>query len=424
MSLAESSVFPRFNDGDVLITLATSKAYQLHANVLRRNSSVFNQLLTDERATVISPKHKRDGRVLRFRVNLVLGDDETTGKFVVQDPAANKRYHDMALSTVENGKIGKSVYKHYDNLFKAFYNVRPAIDDRDITSVLQDCVELVHVAESLGSINVVAESIDIALLRQGEVLYRSIAKSPTAWSDLAYRVKSPSIFQEAVVHLVGQWQSLSADERSKLPLEVLEVCERKHEELNLVKQAVEVRILGHYTNQVQRLPSENPGRISYSNDIYMWMAMSLFRHWFSQCICEDRGRPAKDGGAALYRQIGAGGYAYLDRKVLESFHQYFPMSPKGSSCLENHLSSFKEELKPFVEDLLLNRSQMDVRKEPLPYLTCCEVVKGDMPWQKGTASDGEGVDGDALAADRPQPSISDENDEEFPANLAGIDRLH
>ena len=303
-----------------------------------------------------------------------------------------------AFGDLQNGKPVDERFKHYDNLFKAYYNLTPSINDQSMATVLQDCMGLVDVAEAMGSMTVISETVDIALLRQGDVLFRSIGANAAAWSALALRVRSPIIFREAVVHLVGQWRSLDDLARAKLHPDVRDLCQRKHDELDLVKQSIEVRILGHYSGSSQRLPSDNPGRISYANDIYMWMATSLFRHWFSQSICEGRGRSAEDGGATLYRQIAGAASAYLDRKVLDTFHIYFPMSAKGSSCLESHLGMYKEELRGYVGDLLQNRSHMDVQHEPLPYLTCCDVSKADFPWTKPDRNaEGDGWSEDGLS---------------------------
>ena len=298
-----------------------------------------------------------------------------------------------SLLDIENGKVVSEIYKHYDNLFRAYYNKKPDLDDTNIATVLNDCVGLIDVAENLGSIQTISESVDIALLRQGQVLFRSIAANAIAWADLAFRVRSPTIFKEAMIHLIGQWNRLPQADRDTLNPEVLKICQRKHDELNLMKQAIEIRILGHYPGVVQRQALTNPGRMSYSNDIYMWMVLSLFRHWFSQSICEQRNFLCKDGGATLYRQIGEGGYTYLDRKTLEGFHTYFPMSGKGMSVLENHLSVYKQELKPFVSELLTHRSQLDITKEPVPYLTCCVVEKSDYPWNKERTEDKADRDG-------------------------------
>ncbi|KAI9812308.1 MAG: hypothetical protein M1827_004757 [Pycnora praestabilis] len=388
MLLAETKdLFPNFSDGDVCVTLSSGRVHHLHSGVLRRNSPVLAKLLIEANGAILSPKAKKEGIFIRYRLDLSQVVDDGPGEFRLREVDSNGRSQASSqLPEIENGKIVKEIYKHYRNLFRAFYNEQPKLNDTNIATVLNDCMGLVDVAESLGSINVISQSVDISLLQQGQVLFRSIAANAIAWSDLAYRVRSITIFKEAIVHLVGQWNAITDADRSNLNKDVLKLCQAKADELSSIKQAIEIRILGHYPGTVQRVASDNPGRMSYSNDIYFWMVLALFRHWFSQSICEGRNNKAKDGGAVLYRQIDAAGYAYLDRKVLEGFHAYFPMSFKGSTCLENILSAYKEELKPFVAELLANRSQMDIVKEPLPYLTCCIVDKTDLPWEKEEVS--------------------------------------
>ena len=245
-------------------------------------------------------------------------------------------------------------------------------------------------AETVGSIEAISETVDIALMRQGNILFQSIAANPSAWSDLAFRISSPTIFRESIIHLVGQWQSLTAKEKSKLRVKVAEICEKKFAELHAKKKAVETRILSHYPDALKRSPETRPSRMSYGSDIYLWIAMNLLRHWFGQAICEGRGRFAKDGGANLYRQIGTGGYTYLDRNMMEKFHRHFPMTPRGVLRLGDTLSDLKEQIKPFVKVLLVNNSQLDIAKEGTPYLTCCEVKKADLPWEGPTTTEEQG----------------------------------
>ncbi len=94
--------------------------------------------------------------------------------------------------------------------------------------------------------------------------------------------------------------------------------------------------------------------------------------------------------------------------------------------LENHLSVYKQELKPFVSTLLTHRSQLDVTKDPLPYLTCCVIENSDLPWRKDQAGEtakrvrvpsrkrrfeAAAIDDDADDAD------ADDDDEEVLANM-------
>lgn len=86
MSDALENEFPRFNDGDVLVVLSQSRQYQLHSRTLRLHSAFFRRLLTEERATKLSSKARKEGVTATYRVELRLdnGIDETHGKLVLR----------------------------------------------------------------------------------------------------------------------------------------------------------------------------------------------------------------------------------------------------------------------------------------------------------------------------------------------------
>ncbi|KAI9717572.1 MAG: hypothetical protein M1812_004713 [Candelaria pacifica] len=379
----KTSEFPCFHDGDVVISLCVSHVFYLHASVLRRNSTFFAEHLTEEKGAVLSSKARKEGITTRYRFQLInLAAQGNVGELKVVDVDSNGRsFGNLNLPENGNGKVPNPAYMAYENLFKAYYNTTPDINELSIATVLNDCMALVDVAEYLGSISIIQQTVDICLLRQGQVLFRSIAANALAWSDLAYRVRSPTILTEAVIHLVGQWNAIPLEGRSGLNPEVLKLCEAKVAELDNIKMAIELRVFGHYPLSVQRSPDDNNGRQAYSGNIYMWMCMSLFRQWFGQSLAENRHRISVDGGCQLYRQIASG--QYLDRNALAGFHRYFPMSLKGMAVLENTLGSLKEDFKPFVEELLVNRSQMEINdNNKTTYLTCCVVKKSDLPWIK------------------------------------------
>ena len=233
----------------------------------------------------------------------------------------------------------------------------------------------------------IADKIDLALLRKHRQLFDAIAANPAPWSELGLRLESPTIFREAIIHLVGRWPAMSEGVRSDLRDEIRLLCQKKHGELHARKGMIEVRIASYYPQVLNRTVDFNPGQTSYSSDIYLWMAVSLFRHWFAQAICEDRGRNSIDGGARLYRQLDAAGYAYLDRRAQERYHQRFPMTPKGVQALATALSTIKEDVKVLVAEILINRALIDVQEKGTPYLTCCQVGKEDLPWEKPSPVD-------------------------------------
>ena len=288
---------------------------------------------------------------------------------------------------IENGKVPNEAYKHYDNLFRAFYNLQLKFDTKNLPTVLRDTMGLVEVAEFYGAINSLAESVDVALLRQGQILYKSIARNPIAWSKFSCRIQSPTIFKDSLIHLVGQWAMLAEEERAELTPVVVEICERRYKYQSSMKQAIELRILGHYPVSMQRTEQDQHGRATYSNNIYSWMAISLFRQWFGQNIVDKKTSTAADGGASIYRQIARGGQAYLTRAQVADFYLSFPMTRKGRTVFESHLTAYKEEIQAFVQPLMVNNTQLEqAADDPLDYLLCLEVKDNDYPWVPETES--------------------------------------
>ncbi|KAL1970973.1 hypothetical protein VTN77DRAFT_2807 [Rasamsonia byssochlamydoides] len=226
--------------------------------------------------------------------------------------------------------------------------------------------------------------------------------------NLSVRIHSPSIFRDAVIHLVGKWNQITEDDRKRLIGNLRQLCEQKHEELQTRKKAIEIRILGHYPQSLQRHAGrDNISRTAYSNDIYWWMAIAIYRQWFSQAVSEGRNRVAPDGGAAFYRAIGQGGSAYLDAQDYANFHNLFQMSTKGRTILYDKIRMLKFEVKKYVRSLLVNKSQLDVEAEgELQHLTCCEVIRADMPWEASPAAD------HAAADDAADDSVQSEADAE------------
>ena len=281
---------------------------------------------------------------------------------------------------IGNGKATDELHRYWDWLFASFYNKSPEFDDTNLATTLSDCMGLVDVAESIDAIDSVRPFVDLALLRFTSVLWESVAGNPAAWVELGRRVHSPIIFREGVIHLVGMWSNMLDDVKADLHPDIREICERKFTEIDIAKEAIEMRILGHYPAFLCRRAVDRPGRPSYSSDIYMWMAISFFRQWFAQAMSDGRNRLSPDGGYQLYHQIGAAGQAYLNHEAFKDFHQYFPMSSKACNVLEVNMGVMKEEVKGFVKDILANRTNVDPSAYPLRWLTCALVEKEDYPW--------------------------------------------
>ncbi|KAJ9666262.1 hypothetical protein H2201_003696 [Coniosporium apollinis] len=386
-----------FEDGDVLLKLSSSVTMQLHAAVLRRNSKLLSELVAEECSAILTPQAKNKGVRIRYRLELVerppMGqvgagklirvELDDNGR-VIDDIEGKPRRH--ALPDLENGKIPHPIYKHYANVIGAYYNREIILDHSSITPLLHDALMLLEVASYLGSISVVSKSIDLALLNQGQTLYRSIQTNPTAWIKLAHQLKSEILFQEALIHLVGSYNSLTADQKSELSNDVMTLIDKKHLELLARSQDLEAKVFRLYPRSMRRDATlQEVGRAAYSSDIYAWIALCVLRHWLGDQIAMDRGHHAPDGGYALYCKLAQGGMAYIDRTDLGPFFGMFPMSVKAKACVENCVLEIKELVRRMVEGskLLNSNLALDVGKYGVDYLTDVKVAKGEFPWLKG-----------------------------------------
>ena len=293
-------------------------------------------------------------------------------------------------------KLHPSVFLNYDNLFKLIY--QEAVDfGKGLLMTLQTCMGIVAVGDAVGALKAVCGDLERVLLQYDKHLWKSVFVQPVAWANFAAKIQSAVIFKDAMTHLVGKWRLLPEDERHKLDEPVKKAAISSLLDFQRKKQAIEVRMLGHYPVNLRKDPEDesvkkgaagNPARSAYANDIYAWMALSLFRQWFSQVICAGTNLRAKDGGYVLYKAMNEGGNAYLKERDIQSFWVYFPMSDKAKGVMENHIILLKEDMKRFVSPLMVNNTHY-VTWQTLPYLLSAEISDDDCPWIR---SDEHGLD--------------------------------
>lgn len=286
----------------------------------------------------------------------------------------------------ENGRISCKVYDHYESILYAFYNKEIRISDDDMHSALHDATQMICIADYLGSIPVISKPVEVALLKHGQQLYRSIHLNSASWIELAMSIKSESIFKEAMCHLVGNWareKKKPAGRSLKENPEVNHLIEKYRAVLKAKSKKVETGLLSIYPGDMCTPSRDLPvKREDYSRDILVWIALTWFRHWIGQRLVAGKGHDGEDGGFELYRQISTGGEAYMDKVVINQFHRRFPMTKKALNVCENHLLEIKECLKNFVDKsrIMAVNCELDVHKYPVPYLTCIVFNREDLPW--------------------------------------------
>ncbi|KAI9884061.1 MAG: hypothetical protein M1823_004151 [Watsoniomyces obsoletus] len=384
----DGSGFPRFREGDVFVTITNRRMYQLHAVHLCRYSPIFRAVLTERNAAPLTPKKGERNGPIRWRIDLDTSENDMPGRFVLQ--TITDRDGPLYIPEAENGLVPRAIYKHYNDLFRAWYRLTPDFDHTSWDALLADCSGLMSLADNHDSSRFVAPHINRALQAWRSSLYSAVSEHPVIWSNVGMQLKSRAILREAIVHLVGQWNSLSSAERGRIHADVLNICTRKCDELDLKKKVLEAKIASYYPWQLANGPASSSFLSSArQSGIYLWQAVALFRHWFSMALSTPCGRNSRDGGAEFYRMIGRGGFSYLERSSIAAFLDHFNISGRRLNAFDEALSAIKEEIRPYVNEMLVNRSRVDSNTRFYRYLTCCEVRRRDMPWESDDASDRE-----------------------------------
>jgi len=164
----------------------------------------------------------------------------------------------------------------YDNLFRIFYNYPPALDPIDIATAYVQCKSLLTLADLYDALAVVGPRIDHHLLQFQSRLWKQIAKYPSSYLKLGYLAQSKSIFQEALIHVVGAWPMGERHIRHQLPDSVLEIIEDKVDELDDMVGRIEGRLFR------LTLMTARGERVTPNNSYLDWLVVSLFRQWLAE----------------------------------------------------------------------------------------------------------------------------------------------
>ncbi|ORX96843.1 hypothetical protein BCR34DRAFT_497416 [Clohesyomyces aquaticus] len=376
---------------DVEIILTSEHRYKLHANVLARHSTFFAGYLTEQRAAKYPPRTLAKGVIIRWMFQLKRGptEEEPAGELSPVNLDHNGQpLCPMHVTTLnENGKVPSKFYKYYESVLYACYGSDIPIGDEgaDMMTALNGAANMLEIADYLGCIPVISKPIDIALFNHGQTLFRAIQAAPSGWAGLAMRIKSEMMFKEAVIHLAGNWNSMKSEDRDALDAGVRAVVEKHHRILTKKRQGVESRLASCYPGNMSAPGEFRPiKREEYAKDILVWIALSFFRHWFAQQIIIGKGGAGPDGGFGLYTMIVKGGDQYMEKPIMNEFHERFPLTKKAMNVLENHLAEMKVAFKDLVQRsrILESLCQLDTHKFPVGYLTCVELDRDDYPWNR------------------------------------------
>ncbi|KAF7543202.1 hypothetical protein G7Z17_g10926 [Cylindrodendrum hubeiense] len=298
----------------------------------------------------------------------------------------------------------QDLLRDYDNLFRIFYNYPPVLDGINVADAYVQCKSLLTLADQYDALAVVGPRVDHHMLQFQSRLWKQIAKYPISYLRLGYLARSKVIFQEALIHVVGQWPIGERSLRAALPDVVLDIIEDKVDELEDTVSRVEGRLFR------VGLTNGRGERVAPNTNYIDWLAVSLFRQWLADHTSpppppsDPRRHPgSRDGGrppalppivpplasvGRAYRTLGsANATAFLGHDECKRFLKLTPeqYSRDNLRRFEKRLDELKNMAREIVRPLMTSSLELDMNgssraADGITYLTCTTVTNRDLPW--------------------------------------------
>ncbi|TDZ29676.1 hypothetical protein C8035_v004664 [Colletotrichum spinosum] len=358
--------------------------------------SLFGSSLNDEKTPLHSTRSKAGGHS---------HSSSTHSSHSFFRSVANLSLASTTTSKPPLSQADRDLLRDYDNLFRIFYNYPPVLDAVNIADAYVQCKSLLTLADQYDALAVVGPRVDHHLLQFQSRLWKQIAKYPISYLRLGYLARSKVIFQEAMIHVVGQWPAGERSLRAALPEVVLEIIEEKVEELEENISRVEGRLFR------LSLLTATGERVTPGNSYLDWLAVSLFRQWLadntSTPVLDPRARTSRDTrntslqqavvpaltpsfatlGRAYRTLGGALPSSYLSHDECKRFLKMNPelYSRDNLRRFEKRIDELKLTAREVVRPLISSGLELDISSssrmaEGIAYLTCTVVGDRDLPW--------------------------------------------
>ncbi|TWU75656.1 hypothetical protein ED733_007194 [Metarhizium rileyi] len=328
-------------------------------------------------------------------------------------PTANQNHVSFSRSvaslaiTRSMSQEDEDLLRDYDNLFRIFYNYPPILDGVNVADAYVQCKSLLALADQYDALPVVGPRVDHHMLQFQSRLWKQIAKYPISYLRLGYLSRSRVIFQEALIHVVGQWPVGERSIRAALPDVVLDIIEDKVDELEEIISRVEGRLFR------LTLTTAKGERVTPGNSYLDWLVVSLFRQWLADNT-SPQPSPQRHGGSRsssnsnsnsnrpappppvppltsigrAYRTLGSGNTsAFLSHDDCKKFLKLTPELYRRDNLrrFEKRMDELKAMARDLVRPLLGSGLELDSAgssrtSDGISYLTCTAVGNRDLPW--------------------------------------------
>jgi hypothetical protein len=268
----------------------------------------------------------------------------------------------------------------FNNLFLIMHNIKPDINTQNFDTTSRQVQLLIEIAKAYECLPMIRFTVIASLLEYGKIFFRAIMKDPIHWLNLSCLLESTSIFQEAMVHIVGQyphWLKKSMGVKG-LPEQIIKLIRRKRNEIRERKTDIEEVLLdGTVTVDGCRIKISRENKDDWST----WFVVQYWRDWFLDLRATSKS-PQNYISGTVYRTMAKGGDDYLSASYIHGLlkDNNSAINVPDYEIVATELAIMTDFAMQQVQPLVVNNSMLCVEEESIDYLTCASVEKNEFPW--------------------------------------------
>lgn len=115
--------------------------------------------------------------------------------------------------------------------------------------------------------------MEVALLKHGQALFRSIQAKPHGWANMSFRIRSELIFRESIIHLAGNWNTWKKHRATMQGLaqtpDARRLAEKYHRRLLERSRALENKMASDYPGDIAAPKKDLPVKVMLRHPLYL-----------------------------------------------------------------------------------------------------------------------------------------------------------